>query len=157
MLVTLGLFLVDAVAQIVSTGTLILLKAVEMAAQCISWILWPWGGRTICRCREYLVENTVHVMLSIFKFCSICLNTTKYYTICKDNIIFLSWLVLCFLLLKWMSSLAMRPMPVLSSLFSATLAILRRIHSGCCRWKSPGEALRPNFRLRSFFKIWGLA
>jgi len=43
--------LIDTVAPIVLTGTLleqILLPEVEMAAPCILWILGPLGGRVIC-------------------------------------------------------------------------------------------------------------
>ena len=62
---------------IVLTGTLpvlLLLQAVEMAAQSISWNLGPWVGCVMCKWKKCLVENIVHV-LSIFKYCLICPNT----------------------------------------------------------------------------------
>ena len=99
------------------TGTLLVLiqlQAVEMAAQCISWTLGPWSGSVICKWREYLVENIVH-MLSIFKYhdCLMCpnINITQY--LCIVSYTF-SGQVFCILLLKRQSSLAMS---VLSYLF----------------------------------------
>ena len=38
-------------------------------------LLGPWGGCLICKWREYLVENIVHIKLSIFNYCLICPNT----------------------------------------------------------------------------------
>ena len=55
---TTGTIPIDIVAPIILTGTLpvlILLQAVEMAAQCILWTLGPCCGRGICKWREYLV------------------------------------------------------------------------------------------------------
>ena len=108
------------VAAIVLTGAfpvLILLLAVEMAAQCISWTLGQWDGRVICKKRQHPVEIIVYVRLSIFKCCLICSNTPQYYIIWMDNIICLVRLVFCILLFEWTRTSLV--MSVLICLFSS--------------------------------------
>ena len=83
MLETLGPFPIDTAAPIVLTGALpllILLQALEMAAQCISWTLGPWGGPWY---GDLLVPTFGYFRINITWYYSfrILLNFTKIHNI----------------------------------------------------------------------------
>ena len=142
MLETLKKFHIDIVAQIVQTEilpVLILLQAVVMAVQCISWTLGLWGGNVICKWREYLVTNIVHVRLSIFKYCLICL----HYCI-LPNITQYSCLISYTYLAQCVASCCLKGRVTCHTCAASwlpVLIILSRTYSGYYTRKTAGQAL----------------